>query len=112
MHRRFFLGHSPRSRRRAPRVGGPSVRLGQELVALDAVRAALAQGNGQGAILLLDAYAQTCPHGRLELEADLLRMEALTRSGQPDAAARRATAFLKRHPTSMLAARARGYQGE
>lgn len=92
-------------------VGAP-VRLGQELAALDAARSTLAQGNAQGAIFLLDGYDQTCPHGRLELEADLLRMEALARSGQSEGAKRRASAFLKRHPTSVLAARARGYLGE
>jgi hypothetical protein len=93
--------------------GGPSpVRLGQELAALDAVRSTLAQGNAQGAIFLLDGYAQTCPHGRLELEADLLRMDALAKSGQSEAAKRLASEFLKRHPTSVLTARARTYLGE
>jgi hypothetical protein len=91
--------------------GGP-VPLGRELAALDAARSMLVQGNAQAAILLLDGYAQTCPHGRLELEADLLRIEALSKGGQTDAARRRASAFLKRHPTSVLAARARSYLGE
>ena len=91
---------------------GVPVPLGQELAALDAARSMLVQGNPQAAILLLDGYAQTCPHGRLELEAELLRMEALFKSGQVGAARRRASTFLKRHPTSVLAARARSYLGE
>ena len=94
------------------RGGASPVRLGQELAALDAVRSTLAQGNAQGAIFLLDGYAQTCPHGRLELEADLLRMDALAKGGQSEAAKRLASAFLKRHPTSVLTARARTYLGE
>jgi hypothetical protein len=103
----------PRTGPRTPdsAAGGP-VPLGRELAALDAARSTLVQGNPQAAILLLDGYAQTCPHGRLELEAELLRMEALFKGGQVDAARRRASTFLKRHPTSVLAARARSYLGE
>ena len=98
--------------RASARGGASPVRLGQEVAALDAVRSALARGNAQGAIFLLDGYAQTCPHGRLELEADLLRMDALTKNGQSESARRLSTAFLKRHPTSVLTARARSYLEE
>ena len=91
-----------------PSAAGP-VSLAQELAALDAARAAMATGDARGALSLLDGYAKTCPQGRLRLEAELLRIDALAKSGQSQAARRRAEAFLRRHPGSVLAARARGY---
>lgn len=86
-----------------------SVSLSQELAALDAARATMARGDSQGALLLLDGYAKTCPQGRLRLEAELLRIDALAKSGQTQAAKRRAEAFLRHHPGSVLAARARSF---
>jgi hypothetical protein len=94
--------------RPSPRAADP-VSLAQELAALDAARATLARGDAQGAMLLLDGYAKTCPQGRLRLEAELLRIDALAKSGQTQAARRRAELFLRRHPSSVLAARARSY---
>jgi hypothetical protein len=80
-----------------------------EVKALDAVRAALAQGDAGRALTLLDSYSKTYPRGRLELEAEVLRIDALARSGQSDLARNRANLFLKRHPKSVLASRVRGY---
>jgi len=94
----------PRSSVRAGEVS-----LAQELSALDAARSTMARGDAQGALLLLDGYAKTCPQGRLKLEAELLRIDALAKSGQTQSARRHAEAFLRRHPGSVLAARARGY---
>ncbi|HEY4188517.1 MAG TPA: hypothetical protein VGP07_25810 [Polyangia bacterium] len=94
---------------RPTRPTGETVSLTQELVALDAARVALARGNAQGALFLLDEYVQTCPRGRLKLEAELLRVDALARNGQTELARHRAEAFLRRHPASVLAARARSY---
>jgi hypothetical protein len=87
----------------------PGVALTAELGALDAVRSALAQGDPGGALSLLDAYAKDYPRGRLELEAEVLRIDALARAGQTDLAKKRAETFLKRHPKSVLASRVRGY---
>jgi TolA-binding protein len=87
----------------------PGVALAAELGALDAVRSALAQGDPGGALSLLDAYAKDYPRGRLELEAEVLRIDALARAGQTDLAKKRAETFLKRHPKSVLASRVRGY---
>jgi hypothetical protein len=81
--------------------------LKRELAAVDAARATLARGDARKALSLLDAYAQNHPHGRLELEAEVLRIDALARSGRRDAAKARAEAFLRRHPNSVLAARVR-----
>jgi len=94
--------------RPAARAAEP-VSLAQELAALDAARATMARGDSQGALLLLEGYAKTCPQGRLRLEAELLRIDALAKSGQLQVARRRAEAFLRHHPGSVLAARARSY---
>jgi hypothetical protein len=78
-----------------------------ELAALDAARSTLTSGDAHSALALLDIYGDRFPHGRLELEAEVLRIDALAKSGQPDLARRRAEAFLRHHPRSVLAARVR-----
>jgi hypothetical protein len=83
--------------------------LTDELAALDGARVALASGDAQVALVALDAYARAYPRGHLRLEADVLSIDALARSGRADAAKRRAETFLRRHPRSVLAARVRGY---
>lgn len=101
---------SPRSgapsRPRAPR---PSSTLGEEISSLDAARSTLARGNAQEALFLLDGYARSFPRGKLALEAELLRIDAVARSGDGPEASRRARVFLARHPSSVLASRARTY---
>jgi hypothetical protein len=81
--------------------------LTHELAALDAARAKLADGDAKSALALLDIYGESFPHGRLALEAEVLRIDALAKSGQRQAARQRANAFLRRHPTSVLASRVR-----
>jgi hypothetical protein len=81
----------------------------RELGALDGVRAALARGHAARALARLDGYTLAFPHGRLEMEAEILRMDALARDGQTGAARARAAGFLRDHPKSVLAARARRY---
>jgi hypothetical protein len=96
----------------APRIDSRSVSqsaLAAELAALDAVRGKLRAGDATGALALLDEYSRTYPRGRLALEAEVLRIDALAKSGQSSAASRRAEAFLRRHPNSVLASRVRGY---
>jgi hypothetical protein len=83
--------------------------LTRELAALDDARAALVRGDARGALVRLDTYAQSFPNGRLELEAEVLRIDALARSGRLDAARSRADAFLRRYPNSVLAARVRAH---
>jgi len=92
-----------------PSTPGP---LAAELSALDAARSALASGNPSGALSGLDSYARNFPHGRLSLEAEVLRIDALAKSGQTAAAKKRAEAFMKRHPGSVLASRVRAYAGQ
>jgi hypothetical protein len=87
----------------------PAGDLAAELGALDAARSELAAGNANGALGKLDDYARLYPRGRLVLEAEVLRIDALAKSGQTDVAKKRAEAFLRRHPNSVLASRVRGY---
>jgi hypothetical protein len=101
--------HAPRLDAKS---AAPNVGLTAELNALDAARSALAAGNALSALSLLDAYAHTYPHGRLGVEAEVLRIDALAKSGQSDAAKKRAEAFLRRYPNSVLASRVRGYLNE
>ena len=82
-----------------------SAGLRAELEALDAVRSTVASGDLFGALSLLDAYFQHFRHGRLHLEAEILRIDALARCGQTDTARSYAKEFLRRHPKSVHAAR-------
>jgi len=85
--------------------------LTEELAAVDAASSALRAGDGAGAIRMLDEYARRFPRGRLRLEASVLRIEALAKTGQRAEASRRAKAFLKRYPNSVLAPRLKRYAG-
>jgi hypothetical protein len=89
--------------------GAREASLKVELTRLDEARGALAGGDARRALALLDAYTRAYPHGSLELEAEILRMDALAQDGHRDGARRRAQVFLRRHPKSVLAARARGF---
>jgi hypothetical protein len=86
--------------------------LAHELSTLDAARGMLARGDASGALARLDHYAHAYPHGRLALEAEVLRIDALDAAGRTDAAHARAEAFLDRHPHSVLAARVRTRLGD
>ena len=90
----------------------PPVTLAHELSSLDAARGLLARGDATGALARLDAYGRAYPHGRLGLEAEVLRIDALAESGRRDAARARAEAFLQHHPHSVLAARVRTRLGD
>jgi hypothetical protein len=87
----------------------PPSALAAELSALDAARARLDAGDPSGALSRLDDYTRSFPRGRLALEAEVLRIDALSRSGQRAAAEKRAATFLRRHPNSVLASRVRAY---
>ena len=92
-----------------PAAPAPSPRLARELRALDAARTAVAHQQPRRALALLDAYARAYPGGSLGPEAEILRIDALAQGGQGAAARRHAEAFVRRHPSSVLAARARQY---
>jgi RNA polymerase sigma-70 factor (ECF subfamily) len=82
-----------------------------ELQRLDATRRRLAAGQADQALALLDAYERATPRGVLKLEAEVLRIDALARSGRLAQAQARAASFLARHPNSVLAARVRRIAG-
>ena len=90
----------------------PAVTLAHELSSLDAARGLLARGDASGALARLDAYGRLYPQGRLAMEAEVLRIDALDESGRRDAARARAEAFLQHHPHSVLAARVRTRLGD
>jgi hypothetical protein len=93
----------------AERSVAPPESLTRELAALDDARAALVRGDARGALIRLDTYVQSFPNGRLELEAEVLRIDALARSGRVEAARSRADAFLRRYPNSVLTSRVRAH---
>ncbi|HZL18066.1 MAG TPA: hypothetical protein VFG23_10000 [Polyangia bacterium] len=95
-----------------PETGPASVTLARELSSIDAARTRLARGDAEGALTQLDAYTRGYPRGRLALEAEVLRIDALDQSGRTTAARERAGAFLRRHPHSVLAARVRARLGD
>jgi hypothetical protein len=80
-----------------------------ELGALDAVRSALANGRPPRALSLVATYFRRFPRGRLYPEAEVLRIDALAKAGQPNAARRYAQDFIKRHPNNILSTRVRPY---
>jgi len=94
-----------------PKADAPTAGLTEELSSLDSVRALLARGDAVGALSRLDAYARVYPRGRLRLEAEVLRIDALTKSGQTSAAKKRAESFLRKYPNSVLASRVRALLG-
>jgi hypothetical protein len=92
-----------------PKAAAPA--LAAELSALDAARSSLNAGDPKAALVALDAYARNFPHGKLAIEAEVLRIDAMAKSGQTAAARGRAEAFIKRHPDSVLASRVRSSVG-
>jgi hypothetical protein len=86
--------------------------LTDELGALDHARLALAGGDARRALDELDAYERRFPGGRLQLEAEVLRIDALAKVGRKDAARQHAETFLRRHPNSVLTTRVRAHVGD
>jgi TolA-binding protein len=91
--------------------GSASSSLRAELAALDAARSTLAEGNFVGALSFLDAYFRTFPRGKLHPEAEVLRIDALAKAGRMSDARKYAQQFLRRHPSSVLAARVQTLAG-
>lgn len=86
--------------------------LTEELGALDRARLALAGGDARRALDELDGYDRRFPAGRLQLEAEVIRIDALAKVGRKDAARQHAEAFLRRHPNSVLTTRVRAHLGD
>ena len=102
---------APRHRGAASKAGGPDkvsasdvLSLEGEVAALDRARSGLAAGNPLRTLKLLDGYEQAFPRGALRPEATYLRIQALSKSGQREAARALAARFLASHPKSPHAA--------
>jgi hypothetical protein len=97
---------APPSAPRPPRADD----LAQESALLLEARRALASGETAAALSMVRRHGRRWPHGALEQEREILLMEALARAGRPEAAQRRARAFLRRFPSSTLAETARTHR--
>jgi hypothetical protein len=101
----------PRAVTPAPVRSAPAS-LADETSALELAESALAKGDAQSALKALDHYDRTLKGRELRDEATLLRIEALSRSGQKDAAAALAARFVAANPQSPLVDRARSFTSE
>ena len=88
----------------ADKVNASDSSLDGEVTALDRARSALGAGDATRALELLGQYEQAFPKGALRPEATYLRIQALSKSGQRDAARELAARFLAKHPSSPHAA--------
>jgi outer membrane protein assembly factor BamD (BamD/ComL family) len=86
--------------------------LAAEIAALDRARGPLQSGDASGALHALDDYARAFPHGVMSHEATVLRIEALVKAGNIDAARALAKRFLAQNPKSPHAQRIRRLVGE
>jgi hypothetical protein len=81
----------------------------EELATLDSVRAALVAKNARAALAELDRYESRYPSLSFGLQAQLLRIEALAATGQPQAARELAAGFVSANPDSPHAPRLRAF---
>lgn len=81
--------------------------LAAELAIIDGARSALTRRDASGSLRQLDDYARQYPKGRLRSEATLLRIQALSASGNRAAAERLGKAELARSPNGPYARKIR-----
>jgi hypothetical protein len=89
----------------------PTARLAEEMSLLQAARASLRAGNPGLALRELDRYARTFPHGLLQPESIVLRIEAQFARGDRAEGQALARQFLETFPRSPLAPRVRDLLG-
>lgn len=80
-----------------------------ELAALDSARAALAAKNPEAALVELERYERNYPSLSFGLRAQLLRIEALSAAGRPQAARELAATYITTYPDSPHAQRLRAF---
>ena len=97
---------SPSAAPARPRHVAPDALLG-EVAELDKVRSLLLARAPDPALAALDKYAERYPSGSLRLEANVLRIEALAKSGRTASALALAKQFLAAHGHTPLAYRVR-----
>ena len=83
--------------------------LAEEIEALRVAEKSLSAGAPAEALKALDRYDRVLKGQKLRAEATLLRIEALSKSGQTQAAAELAARFTKQNPSSPLVDRARSF---
>jgi hypothetical protein len=88
-----------RALERAPRATSA---LAEEQALLDPARAALAHGDGAGALSLLEQHTRRFPDGALAQEREAMAIRALVLTGDGERAQRRADAFRAHYPGSLL----------
>ena len=86
--------------------------LSDELSALKVASSALSAGDPQAALAALDGYDRVLKGQKMRAEATLLRIEALARGGQTEAASVLAQRFVEQNPGSPLVDRARSFVHE
>jgi hypothetical protein len=101
---------TPRTSTNAPAlVQSAPISLSDELSALKVASNALASGNSRAALVALDQYDHVLKGKKMRAEATLLRIEALSRSGEAEAASALAQQFVDKNPESPLVDRARSF---
>jgi hypothetical protein len=86
---------------------GSEATLADEVRMLEAARSEISARRARAALDILERYGRQFPDGRLALEADVLRIESLFRSGKASTAMALADRFLAANPKSPLANRVR-----
>ena len=86
--------------------------LSDELSALKLASTALSGGDPQAALAALDRYDRVLKGQKLRAEATLIRIEALSRAGQSEAASALAQRFVAQNPGNPLVDRARSFVHE
>jgi hypothetical protein len=86
----------------ASAAAGPSGQLSEELAVLSDVRGSIQEGAAVRALELLNRYESRFGQPILGMEADALRVDALCKAGQRDAARESARAFQNEWPGSPL----------
>jgi len=108
----------PDSNNRAParprvvHVGDKSDSLADELAAIELARGTLVRNNPAQCLRLLDDYTRRFPKRRLDAEATVLRIEALSANGDRAGALHLGKAFLAKQPQGPYARRVRSLIGE
>lgn len=101
-------------RARSTRAAGPASdksTLADELALVDLARAALARKEPAQTLRLLDEYTRRFSPRRLDAEATVLRIEALSAASDRATASRLGQAFLSKHPQGPYARRVRSLIG-
>jgi outer membrane protein assembly factor BamD (BamD/ComL family) len=96
----------------APTQTASAPTLAEELALVDSARTMLASGDYAGAIRFVNKYESRFPRGAFTHEAEVVRIDAVVRSGQRAAAIAAAKRFVAAYPTSPHAPRMRALIGD